>query len=286
VKNVSNVGSGTLKPVNKWSRWMHIFTITAGRTGTDWLASFISANLKIEAVHEHLGVDDFGTRTPDIRTMRHFNDLGMTPIVNRFWKGKFDSLQNISDYCETNHTLSKCGIIEYLVSSNSNINPKFLILRRGWEDLATSYFIRGDFRNYTIIWQWYLDYRYRIKIVDFESFASLGGMAPVFWYIAEMEARQEYYRQLYSNRFTFVDCQLEDMVTANGARALLRTLGSDAEPILPPKKNANVRTPSDEFRQQISAAAKKVSFDPTAIAASFIRSGRRLGTPSTVAMPD
>ena len=30
----------------------YYFTITGGRTGTDWLSSFIGENLKIESIHE------------------------------------------------------------------------------------------------------------------------------------------------------------------------------------------------------------------------------------------
>ena len=36
------------------------FTITAGRTGSAWLTSFLSANLNIKAVHEPLEINDFG----------------------------------------------------------------------------------------------------------------------------------------------------------------------------------------------------------------------------------
>ena len=54
---------------------MNYFTITAGRTGSAWLASFLSLNLQIEEVHEPLGINDFGEKMPDIRTMRNFNNF-------------------------------------------------------------------------------------------------------------------------------------------------------------------------------------------------------------------
>jgi len=41
---------------------MNYFTITAGRTGSAWLASFLSMNLQIEEVHEPLGINDFGEK--------------------------------------------------------------------------------------------------------------------------------------------------------------------------------------------------------------------------------
>ena len=58
-----------------------IFTITAGRTGTAWLTSFIRDNSSFLSVHEFVGIDDFGSRMPDIRTMRTFNDIGLTDHV-------------------------------------------------------------------------------------------------------------------------------------------------------------------------------------------------------------
>ena len=61
------------------------FTITAGRTGSAWLASFLSANLKAHAI-EPLEIDDFGVKMPDIRTMRSFNNFGNNDFVRQFWK--------------------------------------------------------------------------------------------------------------------------------------------------------------------------------------------------------
>ena len=63
------------------------FTITAGRTGTAWLRSFLSLNFNIEAIHEPLGIDDFGTQMPDIKTMRNFNNFGKILTITK----KFDN---------------------------------------------------------------------------------------------------------------------------------------------------------------------------------------------------
>ena len=71
---------------------MHYFTITAGRTGTAWLASFFSENLKIDAVHEHLGINDLGEKMPDIRTLRNFNNFGNNDYVQNFWNKKFEGI--------------------------------------------------------------------------------------------------------------------------------------------------------------------------------------------------
>jgi hypothetical protein len=68
---------------------MNYFTITAGRTGSAWLASFLSLNLQIEEVHEPLGINDIGEKMPDIRTMRNFNNFGNNDFVQNFWNKKF-----------------------------------------------------------------------------------------------------------------------------------------------------------------------------------------------------
>ena len=85
-----------------------IFTLSAGRTGTAWLSEFLAINLNCEALHESLGVEDFGNRMPDIEIMRSFNENGNNAIVKDFWKRKFSMLTS-NIHIETNHTLGKCG---------------------------------------------------------------------------------------------------------------------------------------------------------------------------------
>jgi hypothetical protein len=43
-----------------------IFTLSAGRTGTAWLSDFLAVNFNCDALHEPLGIEDFGNRMPDI----------------------------------------------------------------------------------------------------------------------------------------------------------------------------------------------------------------------------
>ena len=81
-----------------------IFTLSAGRTGTDWLSEFLAINLNCEALHESLGVEDFGNRMPDIKIMRSFNENGNNAIVKDFWKRKFSMLAS-NIHIEINHTL-------------------------------------------------------------------------------------------------------------------------------------------------------------------------------------
>ena len=78
---------------------MNYFSITAGRTGSAWLASFLSANLQIDEIHEPLGINDFGEKMPDIRTMRNFNNFG-----------------------------SKCGLVENTILHDRAENTTLIVL--------------------------------------------------------------------------------------------------------------------------------------------------------------
>ena len=93
------------------------FAITAGRTGTAWLADFLSLNIGIKCIHEPSGILDFGVNMPDIKTMRAFNEWGNCELVKDFWKRKIQNVMQSDEYAETNHTLAKCGLVENIAPS-------------------------------------------------------------------------------------------------------------------------------------------------------------------------
>ena len=161
------------------------FTITAGRTGSAWLTSFLTTNLGIDAVHEPFGIDDFGVNMPDIRTMRSFNNYGNNDFVKAFWERKFSNLPNAT-YAETNHTLCKCGLVENLLLNKLEDETILIVLRRDIVKQCVSYIVRHDFGNITLAWQWYLHPTYRKKIINPEPFMKLGGIGFPLWYCYEM----------------------------------------------------------------------------------------------------
>lgn len=114
-------------------------------------------------------------------------------------------------------------------------------MRRSWLDQCTSYLQRGDFGNVTITWQWYLDPHYAKKLVDPRPLLAKGNVGVAIWYAIEMEARQEYYKRRYADRFHFVDCTLQDITHPSGAQDLLSELGHPPTvPLtLPPPRNEN-----------------------------------------------
>lgn len=259
----------------------YVFTVTAGRTGTAWLSELIRLNSSMVSLHEPLAIDDFGNQMPDIRTLRCFNERGMTPFVEAFWQRKFSLLQGIPEYAESNHTLAKCGLIEFLADRETDDEVHLVSIRRAWDRLCLSYVNRGDFRNVTINWQWYLDHRYQRRIVDPAPIVGRHGyLGQIIWYIAEIEARQVYYSTLFGDRFHFIDCTLEEIVTPEGSSRLLDELGLHTDtPRLPPKRNQNRVETNPEWLAHIRKVLATIDIDPGARAIHYIEQGRRLAVP-------
>lgn len=243
-----------------------------------FLSHLISANTDITAVHEPLDVVDFGTRMPDIRTMRMFNEKGFNAEVKSFWKRKFGLLPTTRDYIETNHTLGKCGLIEHIMSSPElHTSTSIILLKRADKvSHAVSHFNRGDFQNITIDWQWYLNMRYKNLIVNPDPFLEYGRAGYIFWFIEELSARQEYYKTLYSHKIRFIDAVLEQISKNNGAVKLLSDLELGELKTMPKAANqssqsndpAMVRTMKDVFEKTRGLANDAVT--------QYFKAGKRL----------
>lgn len=253
-----------------------IFTLSAGRTGTAWLAQLLGDNLNINSVHEPLAVEDFGSAMPEIGHMRTFNTHGMTTKMRDFWDKKLNSLE--APYAESNHALGKCGLIEALADSNICDRTTVIILRRDLAKQCASYTGRGDFNNVTVIWQWYLDVSYGNVIVNPANFLQLGQIGWAIWYALEMEARYAYYLLKFGQKINFVTARLEEATTPDGAARLLADLGHSGPVVLPEKKNAtsNPGDAAGELTAEIRTLLNRVNFDPVAAAAAYIKSGRTL----------
>lgn len=258
-----------------------IFTITAGRTGSDWLGKFLKVNLGIHTVHEPLGIADMGTEMPDTRQLRSFNDLGWTREIDAFWHGKLGRIGAREGYAETNHVLSKAGLIEALSQWAGAPETAVICLRRDPAAQILSYLERSDFTNIAGIWQWFLDLRYRNVILDPAPFKPFGALGHATWYALEMRAREAYYRQLFGDTLRFVQVDLEAVTTSDGAAGLLASLDRDTPaPILPEKANSNPPSANRETaRAEVASFVDRVSFDADALARAYIASGRRLDAP-------
>lgn len=252
------------------------FCLTAGRTGSQWLADFLTANLGFEAMHEPLEIADFGTRMPDVRLMRSFNTYGMNEEVQSFWQSKLDALPTDRPYAETNHTLGKCGLIEALATHERGKDATVFVLRRNLAKQCASYIARNDFTNITLLWQWYLAPEYKNVIVSPEELRKLGSAGLALWYCMEMECRQVYYERLYRDQLKLVSLQLEELSTPEAARALLEEIGHPRRPLLPGKTNVHRGDKKDELVEEISAILQRQNFNPERLVDDYIAMGGRL----------
>ena len=248
------------------------FTITAGRTGTAWLSEFISKNLNIEVIHEPLGMNDFGVKMPDIRTLRNFNNLGNNTLVQDFWKMKFAIIRG-DIYAETNHTLAKCGLVENLLSSSLVDDVTLISLRRNIVKQCVSYLVRHDFGNITLAWQWYLHPTYLKKIVNPQWFLNKGQMGVALWYCYEMSARQAYYKLKYGDKLKIIEIELEKVVHNAGANNFWHEIGGLGDCVLPPPKNQNQAQPTEQLIEQVTHITSSINFDAEEMAYTAIKNG-------------
>lgn len=249
-----------------------IFTLTAGRTGSAWLAEFLSRNLNCPAIHEPLEIDDFGTRMPDIKIMRSFNNFGNNATVQGFWKRKFSEIHG-QTYIETNHTLGKCGLIENLSRSDLSSETQVIVLKRDIIRQCSSYLIRNDFINITIAWQWYLHPSYKKKLVNPKPFLKLDGLGFALWYCYEMSARQAYYKLYYGSKINMIEVELDEIVSPEGAQRFWWALGQHGACELPPRKNENELIAPPSLIEKLEKLTSVIQFDPYEIARNAFKHG-------------
>jgi hypothetical protein len=91
-----------------------------------------------------------------------------------------------------------------------------------------------------------------------------------------MESRQRDYQRVYGDRLRFVEVQLEDAVTVEGATGLLSDLGYDQEPILPPKYNAGTQPSNKEMVAKIGALIANSGFDPDQTVSNYLNANLSL----------
>jgi hypothetical protein len=264
--------------------YKNIFTLTAGRTGTLWLAKLLEENLEVHSVHEPLGIEDFGVSMPEIKHMRTFNDLGNTPLIKEFFKKKFEKDTNFKAYAETNHTLGKCGLIENLTQSSICKDTIILVLRRDLLQQCCSFINRGDFTNITLEWQWYLTPSYRNIIIPFREFKGYGSYGRAAWYTQEMEARQLYYLLLYGDKLNFLEIELSTVTTPIGAKDLLTRLSGDRNLTkdslsIPPAVNKNFVATTESQIKEVAEIFSEVGIITSDCVKEYIKQGRKLDSP-------
>lgn len=271
-----------------------VFTMTAGRTGSAFLAELLRRHLPGALVyHEHLYWRAFGRRTPDVSHLVRFNNEGFTEYVRDFWRGKLDEIlaSRADTYVETSHVLMKAGLVEALQELPQEHDIHLVSQHRDLAPTIVSYGQRFDFINLGNRYLWYLDPSYRCNLVNPSPLVEHGVAGIRLWYLLEMEARSAWYRARVADRpnFTVHRTRLETVTTPEGATALVRAITGDERPVtVPPKVNASpagVSTPMG-VRQRIEQLVERVSgFDPEALVRPLVAAGSdpfsaRVGLPA------
>jgi len=264
-----------------------VFTLTAGRTGTNWLAAMLGANLPdCESHHEILGYDRFGIDSPDLSHLTLFNSRGLCDEVRGFWERKAARVarSRAAWYVETSHVLMKAGLVEHLDRFTELGRVHLLALSRDPVDVVASLTQRGDMSNVGNQWLWYLDPEYPQNILDPTPFKAQGLLAVRLWYVMEIQARQAYYEALLAERedVRVVRCDLGDLRREDGARKLLADLGRETDAVdLPAPSNATPRQRrlDDEARETIARLVAAVPGGAAELGREFHAQGLRLGRP-------
>lgn len=221
-----------------------VFTLTTGRSGTQYLAELLRQNLPdAECYHEICGWDRFGVDTPDLSHMTLFNSQGNVESVQAFWRAKLARIAATSRACyvETSHLLMKAGLVENLAPLAAVGTVRLIALERDPFATIASFRNRFDFWDTASRWLWYLDPDYPRNLVPSRELFAQGINGLCLWYILEIRARAARYERILANapRLRVHRFGLEELRVPGGASRLLRLLGVATEP-------SQVRLPSPQ----------------------------------------
>lgn len=266
-----------------------VYTITTGRSGTNFLADLCRANLPGAQVHhERAGWLDLGVNCPDASHLTRFNSVGNRPEIRAFWKQKLarDAAVVEDIYVEATHLHAKAGLVENLDLVPQGTSVILVAQRRDPFKIVWSLHNRMDFRNYGFTWLWALDPRYPNVITDAKPLGRYGMAGSALWYVIEMQVRAAYYRRLTAEmpHVTIHDTSLEEIITEDGAATLIAAVTGQAPDKLeipPPANTLKDEVLPETTRDQVRTMVDGARWDADAIAASYWDSGRRLATPPT-----
>lgn len=262
-----------------------IFTIAPGRTGTAFVAELLRSNVpRAEVHHERMGADQFGLHSPDISHMMRFNIEGNVHDIHQFWRRKAALIGSGVDpvYAEISHLLAKAGLMENigLICQTSRVD--IVLLRRDITKTVQSFVARGDFINSGLAWAFLLDWNYPRRVIDPAPFKDHGMVGRAYWYVAEMFARGEFYRQRLSglSNLHFHVVELNDVSTEEGALEFMDALNlklPEAGLALPTAQNTRKLQLFPQLSQTIEDLVGELAVDPIAEASAFQSRGGWLG---------
>ncbi|OIQ85414.1 hypothetical protein GALL_327500 [mine drainage metagenome] len=262
-----------------------IFTITTGRSGTNFLAELFASNLgDAQVYHEQRAHSDWGINCPDVSHLTTFNQLGSSSHLRAFWSQKLGRIRalDVRYFAETSHTLAKAGLVENLDLLRGAGVVHLIHLKRDIADTVISFTHRADFSTRGNMWLWYLDPGYPNALMNPEPFIGLGQIGFALWYVMEMRVRAEYYRLLLAGQADVVlhEVDMEQVTGAEGAAKLLADVGTTLMPAavrMPGQVNANVGAGLETSVQQyIRDVVGSCTFDAAEVARARFDQGYRL----------
>lgn len=163
-----------------------IFTVTTGRSGTDYLARLMDCVPGVASVHE--------PRPHFVWAMR---DAQTDPdVARRFWiEQKLPAIEAIPEpvYCETSHLVSK-GFLEPLL--DFGYRPDLILLRRPHREVALSLYRLATIPGRTPKGlKWYLCPE-DPGVLALPGWEELHDYQLCYWYCLEIERRRMHYEAL------------------------------------------------------------------------------------------
>lgn len=276
-------GQMGVQPLSRRERC--IFTIAPGRTGTAFVTELLRANVPdAEVHHERMGADQFGLQSPDISHMMRFNIEGNVHDIHQFWRRKAALIGSGAEpvYAEISHLLAKAGLMENIGLICKDTRVDIILLRRDMAKTVESFVARGDFINTGLAWAFLLDWNYPRRVIDPAPFKDHDMVGRAYWYVAEMFARGEFYRQRLSGlaNLHFHLAELDDVSTQDGAERFMGALGLDLPDTgltLPSAQNSRTLNLFPQVSQTVSDLVDTLAIDPIAEASAFQSKGGWLG---------
>ena len=194
-----------------------IFTVTAGRTGTTYLAKLLDAVEDITAFHE-----------PNPNFVSCMRAAQNNPLLaHQFWeKAKIPTIKECrtSFYSETSHLCCK-GFIEPLI--NIGIEAPYLIaLRRPPREIAISYLERNTVPGRTSLGLMYCRMPSDPMALPFPGWELATDYQLCYWMALDMEVMVDRYKALYRNRkWEIFDCTSQELKHLEVFFSLLNYLG-------------------------------------------------------------
>ncbi len=163
-----------------------------------------------------------------------------------------------------------------------NARVDIVLLRRDIAKTVQSFIARGDFINTGLAWAFLLDWNYPRRVIDPAPFKPHGMVGRAYWYVAEMFARGEFYRQRLASvpNLHFHTVELADLSTVSGAGELLGAFGfekPEGDLALPVAQNKRILELFPQLSQTVLDVVDELAIDPVVEASEFQSKGGWLG---------